>query len=75
MPKAKSGWTPERRNRQAALIREWQPWNQSTGPKSAKGKAVVARNAFKGGEWRELRELTRRVNALLREHKHRLTDL
>ncbi|MEZ5585210.1 MAG: hypothetical protein R3F37_22880 [Candidatus Competibacteraceae bacterium] len=50
---------PERRQRQAALVRTWKPWIRSTGPKSETGKAKVARNAFKGG-WRpQLRELAR----------------
>ena len=54
-----NGWTPERRARQAALIRTWRPWEQSTGPRTDEGKAKVARNAFKGG-WRDkLRELAR----------------
>lgn len=54
-----NGWTAERRQRQAALIRTWRPWARSTGPKSETGKARVSRNAFKGG-WRpQLRELAR----------------
>lgn len=40
-----NGWTPERRARQAALIRTWQPWAQSTGPRTAEGKAQAAENA------------------------------
>jgi len=44
-----NGWTPERRARQAELIKTWRPWEQATGPRSAAGKAVVARNAWKGG--------------------------
>ena len=31
-------WTDEARARQAALIREWRPWEQSTGPVTRKGK-------------------------------------
>ena len=44
-----NGWTPERRARQAELIRTWRPWEKATGPTSAQGKAVVARNAYAGG--------------------------
>ena len=44
------GWTPERRARQAALIRRWQPWLRSTGPKTAAGKARVARNPLRHGQ-------------------------
>lgn len=62
-PKRASGWTPERRARQAALIRAWKPWQQATGPRTPAGKVITARNAYKGGHWLKLRELTRLVNA------------
>ena len=39
-----NGWTPERRARQAAMIRTWKPWERSTGPRTIDGKARVARN-------------------------------
>jgi hypothetical protein len=54
-----NGWTPERKARQAELIRQWRPWEKSTGPRTHEGKATVARNAFKGGTWRLFRELAR----------------
>ena len=54
-----SSWTPERRARQAELIRQWQPWQQSTGPKTMGGKAASSRNAFKGTERVLLRRLAR----------------
>ena len=38
-------WTPESRARQAELIRSWAPWDQSTGPRTAAGKAIVGQNA------------------------------
>lgn len=60
-------WTPERRARQAELIRTWQPWARSTGPRTAAGKAKASRNAWKGGHWQQLRELRRMVNAEIRE--------
>jgi hypothetical protein len=67
-----NGWTPERRAKQAALIREWKPWEQSTGPRSVEGKALTARNGYKGGHWRELRKLSKTVNALLRDQRDQL---
>ena len=45
------GWTPERRARQAALIKTWRPWEQSTGPKSPDGKAQAATNARRFHGW------------------------
>ena len=54
-----NGWTSERRARQAKLIRQWRPWEKSAGPRTQEGKAKVARNAYKGGTWRLLRELAR----------------
>lgn len=56
-------WTPERRARQAELIRLWKPWEKSTGPRTSEGKSKTARNAWKGGHWRELRELRRMLGA------------
>lgn len=50
-------WTPERRARQSALIREWSPWERSTGPRTAEGKARASRNAWKGGVRQTLRQL------------------
>ena len=61
------GWTPERRKRQSEAIRRWKPWSKSTGPKSPEGKAAVSGNAWKGGHWLKLRELTKLVNAECRQ--------
>ena len=54
-----NGWTPERRARQAALIRTWRPWEKSTGPKTDEGKARAAQNAYKGGERETINALAR----------------
>ena len=43
-----SSWTPERRAKQAEAIRLWQPWNESTGPRTKDGKARSSRNADQG---------------------------
>ena len=54
---------PERRARQAELIKTWRPWEQATGPRSELGKAAVARNAWKGGVRATLREFSRQLQA------------
>ncbi|RJG08702.1 hypothetical protein D3879_22725 [Pseudomonas cavernicola] len=56
-----NGWTPERRARQAMLIQQWRPWEKSTGPISADGKAVASRNAWKGGFRPLMRDLTKEL--------------
>jgi hypothetical protein len=54
-----SHWTPERRARQAALIRQWRPWERSSGPRTTVGKTASSRNAYRGGIRPMLRELSR----------------
>lgn len=66
-----NGWTPERRARQAELIKKWKPWEKSTGPNSAEGKVKASRNAYKGGVRPQLRE----VSKVLREQQQFLNDL
>ena len=67
--KNSNGWTPERRAQQSVRIKEQKPWLQSTGPKSASGKASVSRNAFKGGSWRAMQEMRRQFNSCLHEQQ------
>jgi hypothetical protein len=56
------GWCQERRARQAAAIREWRPWERSTGPRTTAGKAVSSRNAFKGSSVTQaLQEITKEL--------------
>lgn len=43
----KSAWTPERRKRQAEIIRQTRPWASATGPKTDAGKAITSLNAIK----------------------------
>ena len=62
-----NGWTLERRQRQAELIRQWKPWAKSTGPRSPEGKERVRRNAWTGGHRAQLRELSKMVNAEVRQ--------
>jgi hypothetical protein len=54
-----NGWTAERRRRQSELIRNWRPWERSTGPKTPEGKSRAARNAYSGATRSMLRELAR----------------
>lgn len=65
-----SAWTPERRAKQAEVIRRNKPWEKSTGPKTAEGKAVSARNADKGVHREEARAIDRRARARLKFLKH-----
>ena len=68
-----SGWTPERRKKQSEAIRQWKPWNQSTGAKSLEGKAIVSRNAWKGGLVAEIRQISKQLNEAMRMQKGYLT--
>ena len=42
-------WTDAQKAAQSAKIHGWQPWQHSTGAKSATGKVIVSRNAYQGG--------------------------
>jgi len=54
------------------MIRQWRPWEKSTGAKTAAGKARCSRNADKPNSFRrQLKE----VNALLREHRAMMKEL
>jgi hypothetical protein len=57
----------ERRIRQAEIIRKTRPWEHSTGPRSAEGKARVSRNAFQGGQ-REWFRAGAIILAIFRKH-------
>ncbi|MEO8408884.1 MAG: hypothetical protein ABI476_10685 [Oxalobacteraceae bacterium] len=60
-----NGWTPERKAKQAALIRTWRPWEASTGPVTRQGKAIASRNADKPNSFnRRLRVLEVEVKRL-----------
>lgn len=49
-------WTSEQKAKQAALIHNWQPWNNSTGATTAQGKATCSMNACKGYKRKKKRE-------------------
>lgn len=69
-----NGWTPERREKQRVAIHQWRPWERSTGPKTAAGKAIVSHNAYRGGQWREVREMTKALNRLFGRGGPRLVE-
>lgn len=54
--------------KQSAAIRQWQPWNNATGPRTKAGKLIAARNAYKGGS----RALLREISAMLKQQKRDL---
>ncbi len=65
-----NGWTLERRARQAAQILTWRPWDLSTGPKTAAGKARSSRNADKPEFFnRRIRAVKKQVAALVSQAK------
>lgn len=66
-----NGWAPERRARQAELIKKLKLWEKSTGPNSAEGKVKASRNAYKGGVRPQLREIAK----VLKEQEQFLDDL
>jgi hypothetical protein len=49
----KAAWTAERKARQAETIRGTKPWEHATGPQSEAGKAISARNAYRGDWYHE----------------------
>ena len=68
-------WTPEQRKQQSLKVRQWKPWEQSTGARTAQGKAISARNAFKGGLMQNIKLLGKQLNILMREQKQRIKDI
>jgi hypothetical protein len=41
-------WNTEQKAKQSALIHNWQPWQHSTGAKTAEGKVSSSMNAHRG---------------------------
>ena len=62
-------WTPEQRQKQSEAIQRWKPWQQSSGPKSAEGKAAAAGNAWTGGDWKKLRQAVKALNEAMRKQQ------
>ena len=68
-----NGWTPERRARQAELIRTWKPWTRSTGPRTAEGMATSSMNRQRSLDAAKA-EIERAAQAL-REAREKLARL
>ena len=64
-------WTLQERQRQAELIKQWQPWQHSTGARTLAGKAICTRNAYKGGARQQLKV----INQLLRDARLLLNEI
>ena len=64
-------WTTQERQRQAQLIKQWQPWQHSTGARTIEGKAIASRNAYKGGFRQQMKELSQ----LLRHQRDALNEI
>lgn len=75
-----NGWTEERRAKQAAAIKQWRPWEKSTGPRTVEGKATSSQNALvhfmrsQGAieERKRFNEVMRRARGYIRDQKEQL---
>ena len=74
-PKLNNGWTSERRKKQSESIRNWRPWDFSTGAKTEEGKRRCARNAYKGGLWLVDRNMQKQINVVLRAQRESLETI
>jgi hypothetical protein len=63
-------WTLEQRIAQSAAIQTWQPWQHSTGPKSAAGKEAVSINAYRGAK----RPFLRLINTVYKAHINQIPE-
>jgi len=69
-----NGWTEERKKHQRELIQTWKPWLKSTGAKTTEGKKKSSQNAYKTGASKEVRELIKHLNGLMRKQKELLIN-
>ncbi|CAE6689295.1 hypothetical protein NTGZN8_100117 [Candidatus Nitrotoga fabula] len=63
---------PQTAGKAGRKIRQWQPWDKSTGARTAEGKAASSRNAFKDSLKLHIRAMARSMNAMLREPREGL---
>lgn len=59
----KSAWTPERRAKQAEIIRATQPWTKSTGPRTTEGKEKSSQNARMDPVFKDAIEMRKAIMA------------
>ena len=72
MKKNPNGWTEERRKKQSEKIKQWKPWEHSTGPRTSEGKSKTAQNAYTHGfRSRDMED----INAFLRWQKDFMKSL
>ena len=62
--------TAEHRRQASQRARCNKPWLYSTGPRTSEGKAVVSRNAYKGG----IRKFERSISSALRAQQQYLAE-
>ena len=62
-------WTKEQRLRQSEAIRQWKPWESSTGAKTEQGKTISSKNATKTVDSAYVRELIKQMKRLMKEQK------
>jgi hypothetical protein len=61
-----NGWTPERRQRQSEMIKQWKPWERSTGPKTKAGKLKTCQNATRSIQ---VEQCLQKIASLLTDQK------
>jgi hypothetical protein len=71
--KMANGWTAERRLQQSIMIRNWKPWDRSTGPKTDDGRRRSSQNALAHGGYKSnLKEELKMLKNFLREAQKQL---
>jgi hypothetical protein len=71
-----NGWTPERKAKQSALIRNWKPWEKSTGAKTKEGKKISSQNAITHGTFtEETREIQSLISNIIFRNKEIIQKL
>lgn len=64
-------WTEEQHKQQAEKIKQWQPWEKSTGATTIDGKARSSQHAYK--QWTS--RLMKQVRAALKQQREQLNEM